>query len=163
MPDINPIHWLLIVLAALLAVLWGAYSFQGHQFELEKARHAAFVAETKAVGLVQEREGKELNLKHEQSKKEADNEINIARGNIAFYANQLRVAAKNSRGSLLPATAASAGSPQGTCFDSSELERGVARYSDGMDGLRGRATEIAIKGAQAVADLDGVKEWAQIK
>lgn len=163
MPDINPIHWLLIVLAALLAVLWGAYSFQGHQFELEKARHSAFVAETKAVGLVQERQGKEQHAADEQRKKGADSEIDIARKHIYYYADELRKSAKNTRGSLLPTAPSSAGSTEGICFDSTQLTAAMGRYSEEMGSIRREATELVIYGAKAVVDLDGAKNWAQDK
>lgn len=161
MPDLNPIHYLLIGVTLLLAIVSGLYWYQGTQYELTKARYDSFVAETKATGLIQEREGKEINAKHEQSKKDADNENASARAGLVVFADQLRIASKNTSGSLLPATASSSGSPQGTCFDSTELTAAMGRYSEAMGRIRQQSTELIIEGAKAVVDLDGSKRWAQ--
>jgi hypothetical protein len=157
---LNPIHWLLLAFALISTVLGGLYYFQGKEFELEKARHAAFVAETKAVGLVQERKGKEQKEKDDQRKKEADHEITLARNSIAAYADRLRLAAKNTRSGLLSSSTGSPGSSEGACFDRAQLIAALGEYSEEMGSIRREATELVIEGAKGVADLDGAKEWA---
>ena len=161
MPDLNISHYALIALGLAFAILFGLYEYQGNQFELTKARYAEFTAETKAVGLVKEREGREIHAKHEQSKKDADNENASARAGLIVYADELRIAAKNTSGGLLPAAPASSGSPKGTCFDSTELTAAMGGYSEVMGRIRQQSTELIIEGAKAVVDLDGSKRWAQ--
>lgn len=158
---LNPIHWLLIAFVGLSAVLGALYHFQGKEFELEKARHAAFVAETRAVGLVQERQGKEKHEKDVQEKKNADSQIQAARNSIAAYADRLRQSAKNTSSRLLPSAPASAGSSKRTCFDTAELNAEMGEYAEALGSIRREATELVIEGAKGVSDLDGAKEWAQ--
>jgi len=81
------------------------------------------VAETKAVGLVKEREGKELHEKHIQEKKDADSQITLARNSISAYADKLRQSAKDTRGGLLSTSTSGSGGSEGTCFDSADLMR----------------------------------------
>jgi hypothetical protein len=160
---LNPIHWLLLAFAACSAVLGGLYYFQGHQFELEKARHAAFIAETKEAGIAQEQKGREQTAKDIQEKKNADSEIQAARNSIVAYADRLRLAAKNPRSRVLPTTSASTGSSEGACLDRSESYGAVEEYLGEMGSIRREATELVIEGAKNVSDLDGVKEWAREK
>ena len=161
MAALNPIHWLLLAFAAISAVLGGLYYFQSHQFELEKARHAAFVAETKAAGVIQEREGKEKHEKDVQEKKDADSQIQAARNSLVAYADRLRQSAKNPRSRILSAAASSTGSSERTCFDTAELNAAMGEYAEALGSIRREATELVIEGAKGVSDLDGAKEWAQ--
>jgi hypothetical protein len=161
MPDLNPIHYLLIGFIGLSAVLGGLYYFQGHQFELEKARHAAFVAETKEAGIVQEQKGKEQNEKHIQEKKNADAQIQAARNSLVAYADRLRQSAKNPGRRLLPPSPSGSGSSEGTCFDSAGLNAAMGEYVEALGSIRREATELVIEGAKGVSDLDGAKKWAQ--
>ena len=163
MAALNPIHWLLLAFAAISAVLGGLYYFQGHQFELEKARHAAFVAETKAAGVIQERQGKEKHEKDVQEKKDADSQIQAARNSIAAYADRLRQSAKSPRSRILPSASTSTGSSERTCFDTAELNAAMGEYAEALGSIRREATELVIEGAKGVSDLDGAKEWAQSK
>jgi|SRR5687768_6846355 len=158
---LNPVHWLLLAFAACSAVLYGLYSFQGHQFELEKARHAAFVAETKTAGIAQEKEGKEQHEKHIQEKQNADAQIQAARNSLVAYADRLRQSATRPRSSLLPPASSSTGSSEGACFDSAGLDAAMGEYAEALGSIRREATELVIEGAKGVSDLDGAKEWAQ--
>ncbi len=160
---LNPIHWLLLAFAAISAVLGSLYHFQGKEFELEKARHATFVAETKAVGLVQEREGKEKHEKDVKEKTDADSQIQAARNSLVAYADRLRQSAKNPGSRLLPSAASSTGSTEGTCLDKAESYGAVGEYLKEMGSIRREVTELSIEGAKGVSDLDGAKEWAQSK
>lgn len=160
MPDLRIIDYILGAVCLLLAIVSGLYWYQGTQFAITKARYAEFVANTKAVGVVADLQGKLTNLKHETLKKDSDHEIDLARNSIRFYADELRKRAESPRSSLLPAAPAGSPSPKRTDFDTPELTEAMGRYTDGMGQVRRRATELINEGAEAVAELDGAKQWS---
>lgn len=157
----NPLHYVLAGVSLLLVVVSGMYWFQGQQFALTKARFEAFVAETKAVGVEADRNGRLLNMKYQTHKKESDHEIELARNSLLAFADSLRESAKGTGRSILPTPAPSAGNPERTDYDRSYLTRAFEEYTREMEEIRSEAAELFIEGARAEAGLDGVKDWAQ--
>ena len=157
--SLNPLHYVLAAVCVLLAIVSGLYWYQGTQFELTKARFDAFVAETKAVGVVADLQGKLKNQKYESLKKDADNEIKLARSSISSYADELRKHAESPRRSLLPTPTPSAGDPERTDYDRSELIDAMGRYTEEEGSFEGEITELFREGAIAEDGLNKVKQW----
>lgn len=159
--SLNPIDYVLAGVCLLLAIVSGAYWYQGTQFDLTKARFDTFVAETKAVGVVADLQGRLTNVKYEQHKKDSDHEIDLARGSLLAYADKLRQSAKSTGRSLLPTPTPSTGNPERTDYDRTELIAAMGRYTEEERGFEGETTELLIEGATAATELDGAKMWAQ--
>lgn len=157
----NPIHYVLAGVCLLLVIVSGAYWFQGQQYQLTKARFEAFVAETKAVGVIADRDGRLKNAKYQQHKKESDHEIELARNSLLAFADSLRKSATGARSSLLPTPAPSAGNPERTDYDRSYLVTTFEDFTREMGEIRREATELIIEGATAESGLNGAKTWAQ--
>jgi hypothetical protein len=155
----NPLHYVLAGVCLLLVIVSGLYWYQGTQLTLTKTRFDAFVAETKAVGVVADAQGKLKNVKFESIKKDADHEINLARSAISSYADELRKRAQGSRGSLLPTPTASASNPERTDYDRSELVEAMGEYTAEVGAIRREITDIVTEGARAVSDLNELKKW----
>jgi hypothetical protein len=145
----------------LLAIVSGLYWYQGTQFELTKSRFDAFVAETKAVGVVADLQGRLKNQKYEQHKKDSDHEINLARGSLLAYADKLRNNQKRPGRSILPTPAPSPGNPKETSYDIAQLVGAMERYSEEERGFERETTELLTEGSISAIELDGVKTWAQ--
>ena len=157
--SLNPLHYVLAAVCVLLAIVSGLYWYQGTQLTLTKARFDTFVAETKAVGVVADLQGKLKNQKYESLKKDADNEIKLARSSISSYADELRKHAESPRRSLLPTPTPSTGDPKRTDYNISELVDAMGRYTEEEGSFEGEITGLIAEGARAVSDLDKVKEW----
>lgn len=157
--SLNPLHYVLAGVCALLVIVSGVCWYRGIELDTIQAEYDAFVAETKSVGVVADLQGKLKNQKYESLKKDADNEIKTARSSIGAYADELLKRAENPRRSLLPTPTASAGNPERTDYDRSELIDAMGRYTEEEGSFERETTELIKEGAGAISDINEVKEW----
>ena len=149
----------LIIIGLAVAIPSGGWLLTGYNLRVCKAEHNEFVAETKAVGVVADLKGKLKNQKYESLKKDADNEIKLARSSIGSYADELRKRAESPRRSLLPTPTPSTGYPERTDYDRSELIDAMGRYTEEEGSFEGEITELFREGAIAEDGLNKVKQW----
>lgn len=149
----------LIIIGLAIAIPSGGWLFTGYNLRVCKAEHNEFVAETKAVGVVADLQGKLKNQKYESLKKDTDHEINLARSSISSYADELRKRAESPRRSLLPTPAPSTGDPERTDYDRSELIDAMGRYTEEERSFEGEITGLIAEGARAISDINKVKTW----
>jgi hypothetical protein len=134
--------------AAVLAVLLGVQTWRLDRCQQGFAR---FQERVRAEGEAAARRAKEVEERHRRIKDDADKQLASARARINDLARQLRDARAGS--GYLPAPAASAPSPDRTCFDRAELERALRQLDQEVSG-------IVAEGDQARVALDAVREWA---
>ena len=115
-----------------------------NKFKSEQAALAAKAAEDARV--------KQQSDQLKKDTADAENKAAVAKLNATI--GELRHQRDSARASFLSSSAASAGSPQSTCFDSAQL---AGAYGKLVEDLRG----LSDQGQKAVTDLDTAKKWAQ--
>lgn len=157
--SLNPLHYVLAGVCVLLVIVSGICWYRGVELDTVHAKYDAFVAETKAVGVIADAQGKLRNEKFESLKKDKDHEITLARSSISAYADELRKRAESPRRSLLPTPTASTGNPERTDYDRSELVEAMGEYTAEVGAIRREITDLVTEGARAISDLNELKEW----
>jgi hypothetical protein len=117
-----------------------------------KAEYAGFVAQTKAIGEIQEAKTKLENDRLIKIAKDANNENSIAHTKLADVAKRLRD--RDSRRGLVPPATPGSKRPDLACSDRAELDSALRDFA-------GEAREGAIEGTAATVDLNTGKEWAK--
>ena len=136
----------------VIAGLGEALKVQTHRLALSEAAYDSFVAQTKALGDVQNEKVKAADQLHASIVKEKDHENSALHDKLSTTSKRVRDT--NTRGSLVPQNPAGSASPNLACFDRAELDSALREFS--------RATsELAIEGESATIDLDTGKKWIQ--
>lgn len=142
---------LMLMSAALGLALLAAF-VQTVRLSAEKKEFATFVTVTKTLGELQETKTRELEAKHAQLKKDADNENTISRSKLADAAKRLRD--NRTRVGYLPGPSSPTSSPTIASFDRTLLERALSEFD-------GEVTGSILEGDQALIDLNTGKAWAK--
>ena len=147
-----------VVAIALIGAAAGFYGKIHHDgYEQGKAEVQAqfnkFKEDTAKLAAEQAEKARVQQQSDQLKKDTADAENKAAMARLNATIGELRHQRDSSRAAFLSSTAASPGSPQSTCFSTSELG---AAYGRLVESVRG----IADEGSKAVTDLDTAKKWA---
>ena len=136
----------------VIAGLGEALKVQTHRLALSEAAYDSFVAQTKALGDVQNEKVKAADQLHASIVKEKDHENSALHDKLSTTSKRVRDT--NTRGSLVPQNPAGSASPNLACFDRAEFERALGD-------LAGQLRAGADEGAAAAVGLDAARRWAQ--
>lgn len=112
----------------------------------------SYKSTVEAIGKAQEAENRKIEADNQKRKETADAEHLQAISALNVRIAGLRSA--NARQFIVPGITAQTGSPDRTCFASSELERAIRSLDQDVQGF-------VDEGSKAVADLNTAKAWAK--
>ncbi len=141
-------NWKLVVIGLLIAA---CAFFKWDAARWEK-KYYTFVAETKAVGEVQERATAAKILSDKLSKDTADATHAVVVSKLNGTIKRLRD--EHAGSSLVPAASAGSSSPDIAAFDRTELVGALRRYEEGIE-------RLIAEGDSAIVDLNTAKVWSQ--
>lgn len=140
--------WALLIIGALAS--YGAW--EHHEVARITAEYDQFKGGVTALG-EQAKAAAAAKEKADQLKKDqADHENQTTIATLTTERDSLRQQRASSR--IVPTAPAGASQPQTACFDRAGLESALQRFDAGASGLVG-------EGAEAIADLDIDRRWAQ--
>lgn len=139
--------------AVIIAGLSIAVKVQSSRLASVKAEYAGFVAQTKAIGEIQEAKTRETEAKHTEIVKEKDHENFIAHTKLADVSKRLRLSTRSGSGLLPPATDPTS-STEKACFNRAKLDNSLRDFT-------GNIGELIIECQGNTIDLDTAKQWVK--
>ncbi len=119
-----------------------------------QAQFDGFVAETKRLGEVAQREAQAEMLQNKMWKELNDAKTSADIAALRAERDRLRRDRKDPGRSVVPAAPAGARDPATACFDRPQLESAVRAFEAGVE-------RLIDAGDEARVNLDGAKRWAQ--
>lgn len=149
--------------AAGIAVLMLAVYVQTVRLTACKAEYAKFVGGVEALGKAAQKAAQDKAMQDKLFKENADAENARTTDGLRadLDAARKRLRDERARGRTLSAPAATAASPDKTCFNPALLAGAIQRLDEGIGRFEEGVLGIVESGSQAVIDLDTARRWAQ--
>src|SRR5574340_647470 len=161
MPDLNPLHYLIVIGAIIMALMGADLWMVKAEFRVCTAEHEAFIAKTKAEGEESLRETENREHLLAQAATNIQEDLNHAKDNLnrAYAANErLRLDAKRSAGSVKTVYLADAASRLNCPDRSADLAGRLEQIEAGNVRLLKRGDEAILRTIACKKYVDSLKQ-----